>query len=182
MPWYDPRYTSDKVICLDLDGVLTDFEGQFATWYRNRHAGELPRSNMIWQYINTWGPEFWASMPWTPWGKELYHYCRTLAPVLLLTSSSNDGASAMGKHQWIERNTDSRDYAICPAKWLVASPRHCLIDDTPKKLNKFIEAGGYGHLFNPNNVQAAKDFAKIFVLGTTADAPAATIEHEPRDS
>jgi hypothetical protein len=170
MPWYDPRYTSNKVICLDLDGVITDFDLHFTNTFKAQYpdkAAENPRGGMIWQYINTWGPDWWATMPWTPWGKELYAFCRSLAPVLFLTSSSNDGASAMGKHQWIERNTDTRDYAICPAKWLVASPRHILIDDTPKKLNKFVEAGGYGVLFTPERIPEVKTAVEKWVRSTT---------------
>lgn len=166
----DPRtkIASNKVIYLDLDGVLTDFD---------RHLQEYLKINVgptmnfqHWLAVNrvdTLPQSFWATLPWTPYGRQLYAECMRVAPVVILTSPGNNWESSAGKHDWINRELKTRDFIISGQKWLLGNPLTLLIDDRRKNTDAFATHGGRTFLYSDlslttyeNCLATVKDFIK----------------------
>lgn len=111
--------------------------------------------------------EFWAELPWAKDGKVLYAELCKLAPVTILTSPSNNGSSAMGKVQWINRELKTRDYLIGGCKWACAAHNHILVDNSVEKITRFISGGGIGvlHPTNSENVWLTINEVKRIING-----------------
>jgi hypothetical protein len=155
---YDPRgYVKNKpIIYLDLDGVLTDFQGHLNNY--NKSSGLKITAYEIGTVDYNW----WATMPWTKWGKDLYDYCNNLCYTCILSSAGGHPEAAKGKTIWLEKE-GIKDYILSGSKWAVANNKTLLIDDTPKKVDKFILAGGVGLLFSEEKLEgiykAVKEWA-----------------------
>lgn len=171
---YDKRLLNpeSKIILIDMDGVITAFDDHFIQYaeytgftgaitdfLKAKEPGSKTRFD---KWLVEFGSDFWATMPWTNWGKELYQYCKSLLPTVICTAPTNDPSCSYGKHQWINNHIKDRNYMICPAKHSVASSRTLLIDDTPKKINNFLEAGGTAILFHKDRLQEIKQEIKIW--------------------
>lgn len=105
----------------------------------------------IWDTINARGPEWWEQLELFPWSKSLCHQLSEIGDVCLLSKPYND-ISAHGKINWIKKNFGKIEHLIGPSKHFCATPTSILVDDYPKNINKFIDAGGKGVLF-PNAYQ-----------------------------
>lgn len=96
------------------------------------------------------GQEFWASVPWLPWGQRLVGLCRRFAPTLIMTAPTRAPSCAAGKLQWIMENLPEdlhRKFALSPCKELMAHPGAILIDDADHNIDAFVAAGGEGFLW-----------------------------------
>jgi hypothetical protein len=138
------------ILMVDMDGVLTDFDGQFRkqfnvgdpTKYEDKHG---PKE--FWKLVHSAGKEYWSRMPWKNDGKKLWSYIKKYNPTILSTPSSAQ-FSKDGKNEWIKRELKvfDRDRIILShgKEKYVKGPNYILIDDRPKNINKWKGAGGVG--------------------------------------
>lgn len=143
---YDLRgyQTNKPTIFLDLDGTVLDTDRYKLETYPDIDYPDLPSS-------------FWSSVPWTPRGRELYDFCRSVCYTCILSSSACSFACSHGKHIWLQTHIPSQDWALCPSEWAMAHSKALLIDDYEKKTDAFIQAGGSAYLFK-DDVDECKRF------------------------
>lgn len=156
-----------NLIYLDLDGVCTnfikscieanklDYDNTIAIWKRD-YLGVFSAfkvfnidNNTFWRNIESSGEQFWTEMEPYPWFHELYNRLSEHGKVYFLTSPSQCPSSLSGKLKWLQSQFDRsfKDYIITPNKELLANENSILIDDFPKNIEDFINAGGNGILF-----------------------------------
>ncbi len=156
-----------KIIYLDLDGVCSNFikscieanglnyEQTVERWEKDFRgvfsAFEVfgINNNTFWKNIEKTGEAFWTDMEVYPWFFDLYNELSKKGRVIFLTKPSHSPLSHSGKIKWLQKrfNHNFKDYIITPHKELLASSETVLIDDCPKNIAKFVEAGGKGILF-----------------------------------
>ena len=138
-----------KIYC-DMDGVLVDFNRQF----RDLSGGMSPKDYEntygkpnFWKLIHTEGIEFWSKMPWMLGGKDLWDFISSPTTELLSAPSIRE-ESRIGNTKWVEDNLSgvklNLEYARDKKKF--AGPNNILIDDHPKNISDWVEAGGIGIL------------------------------------
>lgn len=157
-------------IFLDMDGVICDFVRRFIEIEKNteRLSFEkyLDKYGKIetWQLVTDEGVEWWSEMNWMKDGKELWDYVKQYNPTIL-SAPSRDRQSAIGKVIWVNRELglDIKETTRSPKphrwdensrmilnsdKYLFCKryPNSILIDDTPQKINDWIDKGGIGIL------------------------------------
>lgn len=151
----------NKIIYLDLDGVLVNFvkgvyeilgekspilgESDMTKWYGLSH-------NQFWKEINKYGEAWWADLERLSWADELFDFCQEkfeLDNMFFLTSPSRLPGCLSGKLKWIQKHYPQmqRKVIFTPQKHLCAREGRILIDDTKSKTSKFHEYGGVGLLF-----------------------------------
>jgi hypothetical protein len=163
----------------DMDGCLTDFENYFRKFNPEKltpHEYEAKYGDKsIWPFIDKGGVEYWENMPWMTDGKELWDYVSKYNPTILSAPSKNND-SKIGKVKWLEKNIRLPNYNVQTKakhgwdgtskvilnsdKWRYATgPKDILIDDTPKKINTWKNAGGTGilHTSAKNTIQQLKE-------------------------
>ena len=78
-------------IFVDMDGVLTNFEGRFEQFagvtpdeyiaQKSIQVGKDKAYEQFWDLVDEQvGVRFWAGMPWMPEGEELYKYIKKYKP------------------------------------------------------------------------------------------------------
>ena len=158
-------------VFLDMDGVLVDFIGGAARACKKPNPyldaqGLIirPPCMMEWDLAKTWGitdkkfwsqcrgHNFWANLEPTPWSAELVELaCDTVGRnnVFIATSHSEDGGCVTGKTAWLETHFPNLvPHAIfTKAKKALATPKSLLIDDLPRNIQSFREAGGFAITF-----------------------------------
>jgi 5'(3')-deoxyribonucleotidase len=161
---------SDFRIFIDLDGVIADWVGKavksFGLNIKNKVVHDILNTDVrgieqfidtefMWQVINDGGTEWWEDIKPFPWAKYLYDQACGLGQVCFLTQPSPHGSSSSGKAHWIQRHFNgTKNYLLGAPKEFCAGPYSYLIDDTPKKIARFDQAGGHGVLF-PNSFAIA---------------------------
>ena len=138
-------------IYVDMDGVLCDF-----VLAAKRATGQNwvgLRSNQDWESIkNT--KNFWANMPWTRDGKQLWSYVKKFKPHILSAFSPEDPNCKPGKMRWLRKEIGyTQNFMINivrrrEKKKFAMNKRQpaILIDDYPKNVQQFKSAGGIGIL------------------------------------
>lgn len=145
----------NKVILLDMDGVIADFVGaifkahgqlpNYGTW----PPGEYDCSKVLgisksdlWRTADK-DPDFWRNMPVLENGFKLYEALKTTREIFIATSPSLDPNCAAGKVEWLQKyfGRNFRNYIITPHKYLMAEAG-ILIDDDDERCEKFRRAGG----------------------------------------
>ena len=107
----------------------------------------------MWKKISEMGEEFWEKIEPFPWHKILYNKLKKMGQVCFLSSPSEDASSVSGKFTWLKKYyKNTNNFIFSPEKHWCASPRSILIDDSPKKIEKFKEYGGHGYIF-PNSIK-----------------------------
>ena len=111
--------TQYKIYC-DMDGVLTDFSGDFMKLARNAEKSvserddvpnnaaaryeKLHGSEAFWKVVEDGGLEFWSDMSWNPGGKKLWNYISKFDTEILSAPSKRVlEVCIKGKRQWISR-------------------------------------------------------------------------------
>ena len=140
-------------IYVDMDGVLCDF-----VLAAKRATGQDwtgLRSGQDWESIkNT--KNFWANMPWTRDGKQLWSYISKYKPHILSAFSPEDPNCKPGKMRWLRkevgytqnfminivRRREKKNFAMKGSD--VGKRPAILIDDYPKNVQQFRAAGGIG--------------------------------------
>lgn len=165
-----------RIFC-DMDGVLSDWDSQF-----EKTAGmsieefqQTYSKNASWKVVSKAGEAFWAGMDWMVDGVNLWIFIRKFNPTIL-SSPSMDPKSITGKAKWLAKNLGwTFPYITKREDWTGAErtifygnkfefatgPADILIDDTPKKINAWIEAGGTGIL----HTSAERTIADLVLLG-----------------
>ena len=158
-----------KQIYCDLDGVLCDFDGRLNDLLTEEFAN--PRSEKIEKlvkkisgkpplskqelkrdknlrklgfYLIAKTDGFWEHLDWTKDGKRLWNYIKDKSPKILSSQLISDSKCPEEKVRWCVRElkVPPSEVIIEINKWKYAGPHSILIDDTPKKVDPFIDKGG----------------------------------------
>ena len=149
-----PLGKGHKMLYLDLDGVLADFEG------RVRQLGIKDLRNTppatLWKLVDS-TENFWATLPWTSDGKVLWHYVRKFSPTIL-TAPSRNPSSRVGKRAWVDKQIGlSVPVVFSPKmeKHYYSGPKAILVDDQISNIRQWTDAGGIGilHTSAANTIQ-----------------------------
>ncbi len=155
---------ADKIILIDLDGVLANFNKAIADAF-NKDYNEIednwtPGNWSIAQQLNLsegeiWArvnkiESFWEDIELYPYAKKLVKYLKSKYEVNVCTSPSSNPACATGKMKWLLKHKFGfgRNIIITPQKHLMAGPNRILIDDMDKNCDKFKAHGGEPLLFH----------------------------------
>lgn len=165
--------STDKVIYLDLDGVIADFtEGVFNAHDREdlvaKHSsgdwpidwnyhGELGEPDAWIKKVEELGEVFWEYLNAYQWKNRLimaleetgipWYICTTPAPIPSCLS---------GKMKWLQHHLGKFNLIMIKDKWRLAHQNALLIDDNDTNCDKFFEAGGSTILF-PQSWNANRD-------------------------
>lgn len=149
---------------LDMDGLLVDFV-QGMCEIHNRPSPYLDKSNwgkfddiadlMGMSRTEFWAiaeEEFWANLPWTVEGKDIYALAAGLFPLeqlTILSSPSWNLGSLPGKIRWLREHIPdlSRRFIFAPNKYYIAGPGKLLIDDNDINCEMWEKAGGTAFLY-----------------------------------
>jgi len=149
-----------QTVYVDLDGVIVDWQSGFkrisggltGDEYETKY-GKVPSMELI----KSQGVEWWANLEWMPDGKDLWkHINDNFVNVKILTATGRPGGytsmARKGKEIWMKNNLPGfpdKDKIIVGRKGEKAQfskPGDILIDDTPKNVDDWIQAGGIGIL------------------------------------
>ena len=154
-------------IYVDMDGVLCDF-----VLAAKRATGQDwtgLRSGQDWESIRK-TKNFWANMPWTRDGKQLWSYLKKYNPHILSAYSIEDPNCIPGKRRWLKSNLgytqnsminivrrrEKKDFAMKGSA--IKRQPAILIDDYSKNVQQFRAAGGIGieHTTTSNTISQLK--------------------------
>ena len=139
-------------IYLDMDGVLTDFDGRYAELFGERPAEDGQRKQHFWGNWNTFvdGNHF-ATLALHRDAHSILQTVKLLnAPVAILSSSGGGYSHNMvieQKRYWLAQHGINFPAYFVPGgkyKARYAEPDAILVDDTEKNIDGFREAGGVG--------------------------------------
>ena len=139
------RPTNKVNVHLDLDGVFADFDKGV-----HLHTGRLPTefttNGEMWRELRK-VPNFFLSLPPTPYCMELYSRIKGTCSVNECTMSILTGVSASIKSaaeqklEWVRTHLGSIPFNIGPYakdKWLHAEPNDILIDDRRSNIEDWL--------------------------------------------
>jgi hypothetical protein len=135
-----------KIYC-DLDGVLTDFDGQFKHYSGGISPDEFDKTRTpaeFWAVVGKGGEAFWISMRWMSEGKTLWNYIKN-KNVSILSAPSRADSSKTGKRKWVDKNLSPKPNVIlvnADSKRKYADANSILIDDKPENIQQWESAGG----------------------------------------
>jgi len=147
---------------LDMDGVITEWIG---------HYNKLTGQNVPYVYDDSFQNqidwegvvnkvEFWTEMPWTRDGKMLWDVMSVYDPIILSKPTIKD-SSRVGKKVWVERELpDGIEVILDRDKSKYANSTSILIDDDPRNIAAWEEAGGKGirHTDTVSTIKAFKEY------------------------
>ena len=140
-----------KIYC-DLDGVLVDLErGLKEEMGLHDHLSRLEILKDL-HKLERDGHDldkFFADLPWTEDGKQLWKYILPYTPTIITAASpKHDPAVVAGKYKWCKRQLElPKDRVIMePLKEHYAGPKCILIDDWTRNIKHWETAGGIGVL------------------------------------
>ena len=142
-------------IFVDMDGVLADFNGSFdiLNGLKGQTAREYELTHgtvALWEKIYS-VPNFFLDMRPFDHTTDLWSLCSFVSDqvvVLSTPSRTNSPICMLQKRQWLDKHIGKDVGAIFDAaKYRYAEFARILIDDSPKKIKAWEEAGGIGHLF-----------------------------------
>jgi hypothetical protein len=153
---------------VDMDGVLTDFEGDFRNFGKEKTKGLLSKeyedkygTSALWKLIYSGGLEFWSEMSWIEDGRKLWNYVKKFEPTILTTPAKSK-LSKQGKEIWIKRELGKDiPFIFAKDKYKYADMNSILIDDYDKKINDWINLGdgiGIHHQNAENTIKQLKQF------------------------
>lgn len=145
-----------KYIFLDLDDTLIDTTNYLINWHNKEFPFNDPKNcgtrdihsilGMTWE--DCWDKlpvEFWANIPWCPWGKQIVELAETHFPdqVYLLTSPIPNGVCSHGKQLWINKFMPEykNKMIIGHKKYVIVNSDGLLIDDSYINEEKFDKVG-----------------------------------------
>ena len=155
-------------IYLDMDGVLTDFEGRYEQLFGVRPDEVKSRVKHFWDNWETFikGNNF-ETLEWHKGAVELLAYVASLQVPVEILSSSGGGQFhdivVPQKLKWLESKGIPYKANIVPGgakKAELAQPWHILIDDTPHVIEKYRAAGGTA-ILHENVNDTIKQLSKL---------------------
>jgi len=161
------RYLKDQKeykIYVDMDGVLTDFNGQFFKYFK-RTPEEVHKEGgdpLFWGMVSKGGLEFWSKMPWLGGSKQFWNYVKQFNPTILSAPARSLPQSPKGKKMWVKRELGNVPLILKRAreKKEYADENSVLIDDSQENINGWRSAGGVGILFKSPQ-QALRDLKGV---------------------
>lgn len=154
-------------IYVDLDGVLADFDGALVS-ASGKRSGDFENANAMWRFIMSTERSFFARLPWTEHGKEIWNFLQTIQQTEDLVRSikiltgvppAKNGKKNITrqKRTWcIERLDEDIAMIACSSseKYKWSGERRILIDDLLLHKEKWENSGGtflhyagnFGHL------------------------------------
>lgn len=162
---------TEYTIYCDMDGVLTDFDKSindgFLNDWNKTHKTKIKDGwafsanysvSKFWDNVDKLGLSFWSDMNWTKDGKKLWDHIKELN-VKILSTPSQKKESKEGKNIWCKRELNLKPI-LSNNKEQYANSKSILIDDLPKNINKWIDAGGIG-ILHKNTKSTIKKLNKI---------------------
>ena len=152
----EPESNPNRIIYVDLDGVLADFEGHFQK-ISNLNADSVS-DDELWKIIGGYGKaKFFSELPWMPGGRELWSFAtQNFLQVKILSalgkSDLQDKQTTEGKRMWLNKNIPSlrEDDIILVQnkhkKKQYARGGSIIIDDTEVVIQEWTRKGGIGIL------------------------------------
>lgn len=155
-------------IFLDIDGVVGNWDGHYLKTFGIKESSEIKEvlksgkkiddlfdAEEVWENINKKGTKFWETIPLYPWSNKLIDRLKKHGELAFLSSPGNifkhnihAAQSSYGKTIWAKQF--DIPLILCSEKYLLANKKTLLIDDTEKKIDKFVDYGGWGFLW-PNS-------------------------------
>jgi len=149
---------------IDMDGVLTDFNGDYQKLTGIDISNESHThkdNNEFFEPIDKAGKDFWSNMTWTKDGKELWNYIKNYNPVLL-SAPTREHSSRTGKIEWVKRELPGYHLILRSAsnKKEFADKNSILIDDRPSNIDDWKGREGIG-ILHSSSVDTIKELKKL---------------------
>lgn len=172
---------TDRIVYVDMDGVLTDFNLGFENMFgmRPEEYTQVHGKRANYEAVYATGTEFWESLPLANGAMELWSFLNeNFLNVKILTSAGIRDVEKkrmlfqtvrQGKLNWIAthlRNIADDDVITVPIKRLkaqYAKDGDVLIDDTEANVADWGMAGGIGILHRARQYQKTIDILKELV-------------------
>ena len=157
-------------IYCDMDGVLTDFSGDFIRHSRLNSTFPLDERNDVpnnaayryekkygsdafWDVVASGGLKFWSEMSWNPGGKKLWSFIKKYNPEILTAPSKKVYDDCVkGKKMWITRLGNPPIHIRSKErKKEFAGKNKILIDDLKSNILEWTSNGGIGILHKKTN-------------------------------
>lgn len=160
-------------IYVDMDGVLADFVDGVnrilgLNYSDEKYKNDPKYRDMMWKAVKKYsleGGQLWSELNLMPDAKQLWSYVEKYDPEILTASGDPKWGAEEQKRQWVPWMVGS-DITVhvvrqSAMKAQFAEPNAILIDDQPKSINPFVEAGGIGIL----HTSAANTIKELKKLG-----------------
>jgi len=140
---------------LDLDGVVVDLVKavkQLTGGLDFQEYEAVHGLHSIWKVLGAQDSMWWATLPWTGDGRELWNFLKDKEVVILTSGSTkhNGQTPKKGKHEWCFKNLGSNVKVIVVDsshdKQRYAEPNAILIDDLNSNIDEWKSKGGIGIL------------------------------------
>jgi len=143
-----------KTLYLDMDGVLSDFEGHWHTLYGRTPLQSRDNKEFSGDWTEFCETRQFENLPRHQYFDELMSFIRALPPmnIEILTSSGGKKYHELVESQkrvWLKKYGLAYKPNVVPGRRLKAEYAHedaILIDDTPDVIEAFNNAGGVGIL------------------------------------
>jgi len=161
--------TQYKIYC-DMDGVLTDFSGDFIKLAMQIGEVELSErddvpnnaaaryekkfgSEAFWSVVERGGLKFWSNMSWNPGGQKLWKYISKFDVEILSAPSKRVlNTCIKGKRMWVSKIGNPKiHFRSKEKKREFANENSILIDDLKSNINEWNASGGIGILHKNAN-------------------------------
>ena len=154
---YLPGYPK---IYIDMDGVLTDWNGGVALLGPDAVLGiddtaTEEQKIIMYKLIDRAGEGFWKNLNWASGGQELFNFLKPWKPVLLSSPGEFLYAEA-GKTQWVKDHIPGTTLLLEPDKYRYAERDAILIDDMISNIEGWQKQGGIGILHEDTNTTIEK--------------------------
>lgn len=136
----------------ELEDLIEAYYASIAPNDKERNKAKYRAKAKFWSFV-TGDVQWWVDLPWMPDGKELFNSLNTLRQTgviaefnILSAPSKCDPCVPGAKRKWLDRHNISKDFdriIMDNDKYKFAeNSDDILIDDTPKKLHAWQNAGG----------------------------------------
>jgi len=165
----EAQHNASKTIHIfcDLDGVLADFDQGVAQLFKGKKPDNIA-SKLLWPRLASVPPPgFFALLPWTSDGKELWQSLRDYGhKISILTGAPRGGWAENQKRDWCRRELGGDvEIIVCQSKdkqKYCSSPLSVLIDDRKEIGSAWEEAGGK-FLHHTSTRKTIDELEKIFL-------------------
>ena len=160
-----------KIIGLDVDGVLADFDGAFEKVFGHPariHEDRLG-SKVFWRDIKDVQPDFYRNLPVMPGAIALYDELRDLRPIIL-TGCPMGGWAEKQKVEWAAEHFPGAAIVTCMSKEKrsYCQPGDVLVDDMVKYAHLWVAAGGVFVHHQGNVMPTVAAVRQAFAVSETA--------------
>jgi phosphoglycolate phosphatase-like HAD superfamily hydrolase len=174
-------------VYVDLDGVLADFSKGMTRALQTVLGDEFQHSEhkynqdphyrrIMWKSLDKYqrehGKEMWYELDLMPDAHILWNFVKGFGPEILTATGQARYNAAEQKRRWVAEKLGSHipvhTVEHSSHKAQKACPRCILIDDNPKSINPWVEAGGIG-ILHSNARDSVEQLAQILSSKEWAD-------------